>query len=153
MELIVGTLRQFRFETGDVAPFVLASRQLGPELFAPPNVKGWPGGEAWINSATLLARKQLLERLFRAQEPRLAADADDTNGGRGRLDAAKARERLTRAMLAIRYRRGQMARAVPRGRTAAHESGAGERARECAGRGGAGRRLPCASWCSTPRIS
>jgi uncharacterized protein (DUF1501 family) len=27
-------------------------------------VKGWPGGEAWINSSTLLARKSTLERLF-----------------------------------------------------------------------------------------
>ena len=49
-------------------------------MFAPPNVKGWPGGDAWINSATLLSRKQFLERLFRAQEMRappapLATDA------------------------------------------------------------------------------
>ena len=73
VELIVGTLRQFRFETGEVTPFVNAARQLGQDLFAPPNVKGWPGGETWINSATLLSRKQLLERLFRAQEMRPAA--------------------------------------------------------------------------------
>ena len=72
VDLIVGSLRQFRFETGEVTPFVNASRQLGQDLFAPPNVKGWPGGEAWINSATLLRRKQLLERLFRAQEMRPA---------------------------------------------------------------------------------
>ena len=32
---------------------------LGQTLFAPPNVKGWPGGEAWLNSATLLARHNL----------------------------------------------------------------------------------------------
>jgi uncharacterized protein (DUF1800 family) len=73
VDLIVGTLRQFRIETGEVTPFVNASRQLGQDLFAPPNVKGWPGGEAWINSATLLRRKQLLERLFRAQEMRPVA--------------------------------------------------------------------------------
>ena len=41
---------------------------LGQNLFAPPNVKGWPGGDAWINSATLLARKQFVERLFRTEE-------------------------------------------------------------------------------------
>jgi hypothetical protein len=29
---------------------------LGQELFAPPNVKGWDGGLAWINTNTLLAR-------------------------------------------------------------------------------------------------
>jgi hypothetical protein len=32
---------------------------LGQTLFAPPNVKGWPGGEAWLNTATLLARHNL----------------------------------------------------------------------------------------------
>jgi uncharacterized protein (DUF1800 family) len=68
VDLVVGTLRQFRFETGDAVPFALATRQLGQDLFGPPNVKGWPGGEAWINSTSLLARKQFLERLFRAQE-------------------------------------------------------------------------------------
>jgi hypothetical protein len=36
---------------------------------SPPNVKGWPGGEAWINSATLLGRKQLMERMFRGADP------------------------------------------------------------------------------------
>ena len=32
---------------------------LGQTLFAPPNVKGWAGGEAWLNTATLLARHNL----------------------------------------------------------------------------------------------
>jgi uncharacterized protein (DUF1800 family) len=34
-------------------------RTLGQELFAPPNVKGWDGGAAWINTNTLLARHNL----------------------------------------------------------------------------------------------
>src|SRR6185295_4334241 len=59
-------LRQFNFRTGEVLPFVFTANQLGQSLFAPPNVKGWPGGEAWINSTRLLARKAFLERLFRA---------------------------------------------------------------------------------------
>jgi uncharacterized protein (DUF1800 family) len=29
---------------------------MGQLLFAPPNVKGWPGGRAWLNTATVLAR-------------------------------------------------------------------------------------------------
>ncbi len=29
---------------------------MGQDLFAPPNVKGWPGGRAWLNTSTLLAR-------------------------------------------------------------------------------------------------
>jgi hypothetical protein len=50
-------------------PFAVAAAAMGQNLFSPPNVKGWPGGEAWINSTTLLARKQFLDRLFRADDP------------------------------------------------------------------------------------
>lgn len=73
VELLVGTLRQFKFEVGDAYPFVVMSRQLGQDLMAPPNVKGWGGGEQWINAGTLLTRRQILERLFRLVEPGPAA--------------------------------------------------------------------------------
>jgi uncharacterized protein (DUF1800 family) len=33
-----------------------ALRQMGQILFAPPNVKGWDGGKAWISTSTLLFR-------------------------------------------------------------------------------------------------
>jgi uncharacterized protein (DUF1800 family) len=33
-----------------------AMRQMGQLLFAPPNVKGWEGGKAWISTSTLLFR-------------------------------------------------------------------------------------------------
>jgi hypothetical protein len=29
---------------------------MGQQLFAPPNVKGWPGGRSWLNTSTLLER-------------------------------------------------------------------------------------------------
>ena len=100
-------MRQFRFETGEVLPFVMASRQLGQDLFAPPNVKGWPGGEAWINSATLLQRKQLLERLFRAQEMRPTLVAMTRDGGDNAQVPGKAgaevRQRVLRAMMDIHF--------------------------------------------------
>ncbi len=73
---IVGTIRRFGVTYGDTAPFARTSAALGENLFYPPNVKGWPGGVAWINSSTLLARKQFVEQLFRATEaarPRMAA--------------------------------------------------------------------------------
>jgi uncharacterized protein (DUF1800 family) len=73
VDLVVGTLRQFQFTTGDVAPFALVVAQLGQNLFSPPNVKGWPGGDAWINSTTLLARKQFLDRVFRSEAVRPVA--------------------------------------------------------------------------------
>jgi uncharacterized protein (DUF1800 family) len=39
--------------------------QLGQTLFAPPNVKGWDGGRAWISSSTLLLRYNLSGTLVR----------------------------------------------------------------------------------------
>ena len=107
VDLIVGTLRQFRFETGEVAPFLLAARQLGQDMFAPPNVKGWPGGDAWINSATLLSRKQFLERLFRAQEMRPAAAPLPAD--------APARERFTRALSDIYFDSERWMKSFPPG--------------------------------------
>ena len=105
VDLVVGTLRQFQFTTGDVQPFALAVAQLGQNLFAPPNVKGWPGGEAWINSTTLLARKQFLERLFRAEEMRpamvMAAEAPPPPNKGGPANAM--RQRLLRAMAEVQF--------------------------------------------------
>ena len=68
VDLVIGSLRQFRFSVEDPAPFAVILRQLGQDLFAPPNVKGWPVGDAWLNTTTLLARKGFLNRLFRADE-------------------------------------------------------------------------------------
>jgi uncharacterized protein (DUF1800 family) len=70
-DLIVGTMRQFAISVNDPLPFVFLMRALGQDLLSPPNVKGWPGGEAWINSTTVLARKQFLERLLRVEESRM----------------------------------------------------------------------------------
>jgi hypothetical protein len=80
----VGSLRQFRFDVEDPAPFAVISRQLGQDLFGPPNVKGWPGGEAWLTTTTLLARKGFLNRLFRADEM-LRADPASAQGAAAAL--------------------------------------------------------------------
>jgi uncharacterized protein (DUF1800 family) len=41
-----------------------ALRLMGQMPFNPPNVRGWVGGRAWINSATLAARRQLIQGLL-----------------------------------------------------------------------------------------
>jgi uncharacterized protein (DUF1800 family) len=63
-ELVVGTLQLFSLQANDLHPAALTVAYLGQNLFSPPNVKGWAGGDAWINSATLLGRKHFLDRLF-----------------------------------------------------------------------------------------
>ena len=84
VELVVGSVHQLNIHQFDPLPFAIASRQMGQDLFAPPNVKGWPGGNAWINSTTLLARKQFLDRLTRGIEmpvpKQLQADAMQPGG-------------------------------------------------------------------------
>jgi uncharacterized protein (DUF1800 family) len=69
-EFVVSAVREFNIGYADQDANALAAqvRNFGENLFYPPNVKGWPGGENWINSSTLLARKQFVEQLFRATE-------------------------------------------------------------------------------------
>jgi uncharacterized protein (DUF1800 family) len=68
VEFVVGTVKMFDIKTPNLRPFVFASALLGQNIFTPPNVKGWPGGETWINTATLLGRKQFVDRLFRPED-------------------------------------------------------------------------------------
>jgi uncharacterized protein (DUF1800 family) len=47
--------------------------QNGQRLFYPPNVKGWDGGRAWINSSTILGRTNMMTRLINDEKTRFAA--------------------------------------------------------------------------------
>jgi hypothetical protein len=59
VQWLVGSARMLEVEVppGEVAARMLAS--LGQDLFAPPNVKGWDGGTAWISTNTLMSRYNL----------------------------------------------------------------------------------------------
>jgi hypothetical protein len=46
-------------------------RRLGQGVFYPPNVKGWDGGQEWINSSSLLARANLVWGLASGTDGRL----------------------------------------------------------------------------------
>jgi uncharacterized protein (DUF1800 family) len=46
-------------------------RTLGQELFAPPNVKGWDGGLAWITTNNLLSRYNMSAYLVMGENPML----------------------------------------------------------------------------------
>jgi uncharacterized protein (DUF1800 family) len=80
VELVVGTLRQLELAPAAAAPFAIAATGMGQVLLSPPNVKGWPGGDVWINSTTLLARKQFLDRLVRAADAPAPAMMTVANG-------------------------------------------------------------------------
>ena len=55
VEFIVGTARALQLRI-DMPAAARAAGEMGQRLFEPPTVKGWEGGRAWINSATMLAR-------------------------------------------------------------------------------------------------
>jgi uncharacterized protein (DUF1800 family) len=58
--------------------------QMGQTLFYPPNVAGWPGGQNWITSQTLIARHNFVARLVNAQANGVSAlwlDALPVNAG------------------------------------------------------------------------
>ena len=67
VELMVGTVRALDH---GVTPEKLArlGRRLGQDLFDPPNVKGWPGGTAWIDTVTWIDRRHLLTHVA-ARDP------------------------------------------------------------------------------------
>jgi uncharacterized protein (DUF1800 family) len=99
VDLVVGTLRQLEVTPAEALPFAIAAAGMGQNLFAPPNVKGWPGGEAWINTTTLLARKQFLARLTRADETASMSAVEDAMPPAPGTDDEKARQqRFRRAM-------------------------------------------------------
>lgn len=64
VEVVVGTLRTLGASRMYGDPLF----QMGQSLFAPPNVKGWPGGRRWINSATFLARVNYFGELLSPDE-------------------------------------------------------------------------------------
>jgi len=76
VDLVVGTMRTFGIQPMDLRPALRTCASLGQNPMSPPNVKGWPGGEAWINSQTLLVRRQWIDRTFRGTDA-MAASAEE----------------------------------------------------------------------------
>jgi uncharacterized protein (DUF1800 family) len=56
VQLVIGTQRLLNVAPPNPMQLVVAMEQMGQVPFGPPNVKGWPGGRNWINTATLLVR-------------------------------------------------------------------------------------------------
>jgi uncharacterized protein (DUF1800 family) len=101
VELVVGSLRTFDIHPIDLRPAVFACAALGQNPFSPPNVKGWPGGDAWITSSTLLGRKQWIDRIFRGAQPAMMMTASNdmqSNDAKGSGPEQRYRRMLERGM-------------------------------------------------------
>jgi len=69
LQLVVGTARTLDVEI-DIPEFYLyALNSMGQVPYLPPNVKGWPGGDMWINTSRLLSRLAFGEIVARGEIP------------------------------------------------------------------------------------
>ncbi len=78
VDLVVGTCRLLEIDLYDAAEMSRMLRLMGQQLYQPPNVKGWDGGVAWINTATLFERYNFANGLIYGSEaprPRNPANA------------------------------------------------------------------------------
>ena len=66
IQLVVGTQRLLGVDPAEGRDFRRlrgSLQQMGQVPLMPPNVKGWPGGRAWINTGTLFARANVAARI------------------------------------------------------------------------------------------
>jgi hypothetical protein len=81
-DYLVGLLRSLEGDVngpGTLTSLAQVMDDLGQSLFAPPNVKGWDGGKAWLNSATVLTRHNLAWRLVGGEDNLFAAKINPAN--------------------------------------------------------------------------
>jgi len=72
VELTVGSAQLFKGLKISPARLLKMQRDMGQNLFDPPNVKGWPKGKNWIDANKLLIRSQLTSQLARAISANMA---------------------------------------------------------------------------------
>jgi uncharacterized protein (DUF1800 family) len=91
--------------------------ELGQNLLVPPSVKGWDGGTAWINSATLIRRSNTAV-LFAVAAPPLPAKGGGTMDTAAWAKVAPASTRTDAKTLSQRLERVFLA--APAGKTTRH---------------------------------
>lgn len=95
VQWLVGSARML--ESDLPPPFICSAitRSLGQDLFAPPNVKGWDGGTAWITTNTLLERYNDAVTLVTGTAQQLSAqDFTRKEGGAGGQKLARLAQRI-----------------------------------------------------------
>ena len=116
VEYVLGAVqavyRRYGEEEADYRPLpqrVLVGRlgAMGQILFAPPNVKGWPGGPSWLNTSTMLERDNFAGALAMGTLwPSRDLGADRRDGDRRSDAGAELSARLTRSLATRRHARG-----------------------------------------------
>jgi uncharacterized protein (DUF1800 family) len=66
VEFVIGTYKTLGLTQLDYSA-LSALQQMGQRLFYPPTVAGWPGGQNWLTSGTMIARQNFLTRLLGSQ--------------------------------------------------------------------------------------
>jgi uncharacterized protein (DUF1800 family) len=95
VQWLVGSVRMLECELPPPLISMGMLRQLGQDLFAPPNVKGWDGGVTWITTNTLLTRYNDAQSLVRGTPPNLTAgDFARKAGGMGGQKIARLAQNL-----------------------------------------------------------
>lgn len=79
VELLAGIRRTLNVQIDNDQVLLGYQKALGQTLFMPPNVAGWPGGRAWIDSSSLLLRLQLGAVLFKNAEFAVALKQDEND--------------------------------------------------------------------------
>jgi len=103
VELAIGLIRQAGGELAHPGALALRLAGMGQNLFSPPNVRGWPGGNAWITTQSLLARKQFLETSIvrtsaGSNAPDMMRALDKSVIDQGDIDPARPFARLVQAL-------------------------------------------------------
>ncbi len=63
IEYVVGVVRSLNADITDLKGFADAASAMGMDLYNPPDVSGWKGGEEWISTFTLLERIRFVRGL------------------------------------------------------------------------------------------
>ncbi|MCY3845555.1 MAG: DUF1800 family protein, partial [Acidobacteria bacterium] len=69
VRLLVGAARQLALEIDPTPNLARYVEVMGQRLFDPPNVRGWPGGDTWLNAGSMSVRFHLGDVLLDGQLP------------------------------------------------------------------------------------
>lgn len=94
VQLLVGTARVLEIENDHPEFYLFALNLMGQLPYFPPNVKGWPGGKAWIDTSRLLTRYTFAEIVARGKIPSEADPRSSSDPDRKRQQKIKRRDRM-----------------------------------------------------------